>query len=104
MNSEAIRKFCLSFPHATENLQWGDDLCFKIGGKIFVTLSLSSVPQKICFKCSPESFTDLCEREDIHHDAVTIAACPAAGKTGSGPWQPCGRAATISADASPPRP
>ena len=66
MNSEAIRKFCLSFPHATENLQWGDDLCFKIGGKIFVTLSLSSVPQKICFKCSPESFTDLCEREDIH--------------------------------------
>ena len=66
MNSDAIRKYCLSFPHATENLQWGDDLCFKVGGKIFATLSLSSVPQKICFKCSPESFAELCEREDIH--------------------------------------
>jgi hypothetical protein len=26
----------LSFPQATENLQWGDDLCFKIGGGIFL--------------------------------------------------------------------
>jgi hypothetical protein len=23
-------------PQATENLQWGDDLCLKIGGKIFL--------------------------------------------------------------------
>jgi hypothetical protein len=38
MDVESIRSYCLSFPQATENLQWGDDLCFKIGGKIFVTL------------------------------------------------------------------
>jgi hypothetical protein len=34
MNVEAIREFCLAFPKAKENLQWGDDLCFKVGGKI----------------------------------------------------------------------
>jgi len=40
-------------------------ICFKVGGKIFVVLGLDSVPQKLCFKCSPESFAELCEREDI---------------------------------------
>jgi len=62
---DALRKFCLSFPNATENLQWGDDLCFKIGGKIFAILGLDSVPLKICFKCNPETFADLTEREGI---------------------------------------
>lgn len=66
MDAHLIREYCLSFPAATENLQWGADLCFKVGGKIFAILNLDSVPQKICFKCTPESFAELCEREDIH--------------------------------------
>jgi predicted DNA-binding protein (MmcQ/YjbR family) len=66
MNVDALRDYCLSFPQATENLQWGDDLCFKVGGKIFVTLALAAVPQKLCFKCTPEKFAELTERPDIH--------------------------------------
>jgi predicted DNA-binding protein (MmcQ/YjbR family) len=65
MSVESIRHFCLSFPHATENLQWGDDLCFKVGRKIFALLSLSSVPQRLMFKCTPEKFAELVEHEDI---------------------------------------
>jgi predicted DNA-binding protein (MmcQ/YjbR family) len=65
MTVESIRRFCLSFPHATENLQWGDDLCFKVGGKIFSLLSLSSVPQRLMFKCTPKKFGELVEQEDI---------------------------------------
>lgn len=65
MNAELIRRYCLSFPAAKENLQWEDDLCFKINGKIFVVLGLDSVPQRICFKCTPERFAELCEMEDI---------------------------------------
>jgi predicted DNA-binding protein (MmcQ/YjbR family) len=65
MNADSIRKYCLSFPHATENLQWEDELCFKVNGKIFTILGLDSVPQHICFKCSPEKFAELCELEDI---------------------------------------
>src|SRR6202049_4850244 len=63
MNVDAIREFCLAFPRATENLQWGDNLCFKIGGKIFVILRLDD--PRLCFKCTPERFGELIEREDI---------------------------------------
>jgi predicted DNA-binding protein (MmcQ/YjbR family) len=65
MKIDALRKFCLSFPQATENLQWENDLCFKVGGKIFALISLGRVPQKICFKCDPETFAELIEREGI---------------------------------------
>jgi predicted DNA-binding protein (MmcQ/YjbR family) len=64
MSVDSIRAYCLSFPQATENLQWGDDLCFKIGGKIFAIVSLDN--PRVCFKCTPEIFAELIEREDIH--------------------------------------
>jgi predicted DNA-binding protein (MmcQ/YjbR family) len=63
MNVDAIRQFCLAFPDAKENLQWGDDLCFKVSGKIFAMLGLDN--PRLCFKCTPETFADLIEREDI---------------------------------------
>jgi len=56
MKDESIQRCCLSFPHATENLQWGDDLCFKVSGKIFVVLDSSSVPPSLSFKCTTERF------------------------------------------------
>jgi predicted DNA-binding protein (MmcQ/YjbR family) len=65
MNVDEIREYCLAFPEATENLQWGDALCFKIAGKLFVTLALTAVPQKVCFKCTADSFAELIEHEDI---------------------------------------
>jgi predicted DNA-binding protein (MmcQ/YjbR family) len=65
MNVDEIRAYCLAFPSTTENLQWEDDLCFKVRGKIFAIVSLTAVPQKLCFKCSPERFAELIEREDI---------------------------------------
>ncbi len=33
MNIEKLRKHCLSFPGATEQIQWGADLVFKIGAQ-----------------------------------------------------------------------
>jgi predicted DNA-binding protein (MmcQ/YjbR family) len=64
MSVDTIRAYCLSFSSATENLQWGDDLCFKIGGKIFAIVGLDD--PRLCFKCTPEIFAELIEREDIH--------------------------------------
>jgi predicted DNA-binding protein (MmcQ/YjbR family) len=63
MNVGTIREFCLFFPQATENLQWGDDLCFKIRGKIFTIVGLDN--PRLCIKCTPETFAELIEREDI---------------------------------------
>jgi predicted DNA-binding protein (MmcQ/YjbR family) len=63
MHVDAIRAYCLAFPEATENLQWEDDLCFKIRGKIFAIVSLDN--PRLCFKCTPDAFADLIERENI---------------------------------------
>jgi len=46
-------------------LQWGENLCFKVGGKIFAILNLGAVPQSVCFKCDPERFGELLEIEGI---------------------------------------
>jgi len=40
MNIDQLRKLCLSFPGATEQIQWGDDLLFKVGGKMFAVTRL----------------------------------------------------------------
>ena len=65
MNLDTFRKFCLSFNHVTENLQWEEELCFKVGGKIFAMIALGNVPQPVIFKCDPQSFAELTEREGI---------------------------------------
>jgi predicted DNA-binding protein (MmcQ/YjbR family) len=64
MDTDSIRAYCLSFPNSTEKPQWGDDLCFKIGGKIFAMLGLDN--PRLCFKCTLDAFAELVEREDTH--------------------------------------
>jgi len=63
MNVDSIRECCLSFPHATEKLQWGDALCFKVSEKMFAVLGLDN--PRLSFKCAPETFAELIEREHI---------------------------------------
>ena len=61
---ESIREYCLSLPDATEKVQWEDDLLFCIGGKIFTAVSLNPASKdRIAFKCDPETFAELLERE-----------------------------------------
>ena len=64
MNVDSVRAYCLSFPLATEKLKWGDALCFKVSGKMFAVLGLDNL--RLSFKCTPEMFAELIEREDIH--------------------------------------
>ena len=65
MDIDALRRYCLQFPHATENVQWGSDLCFKVDGTLFVVTALEPGPVRMSFKCSPEAFAELCERPGI---------------------------------------
>ena len=63
---DAIRKFCLSFPDVTEDMPWGDDLCFKVRGKIFTGLVLSDGRfPRVTLKSSPERFHELLETDSI---------------------------------------
>ena len=65
MNIDWVRKLCMSMPHATETVQWGDDLVFKVGGKMFAVVVLVPAKVWLSFKCSPEEFAELTERPGI---------------------------------------
>jgi predicted DNA-binding protein (MmcQ/YjbR family) len=65
MNIEWVRQHCLSFPHATEQVQWGNNLVLKIGGKMFAVLRLDPGELAFSFKCTPEQFAELTERPGI---------------------------------------
>lgn len=66
MDIESIRQFCLSLPHVDEKVQWGDDLLFRIGGKMFAVTALEpSHGVVLSLKCTPEKFAELVEQEGI---------------------------------------
>jgi predicted DNA-binding protein (MmcQ/YjbR family) len=65
MNIDQLRKLCLSFPGATEQIQWGDDLLFKVGGKMFAVAPLEPAKIWISLKASPENFAELTERPGV---------------------------------------
>jgi predicted DNA-binding protein (MmcQ/YjbR family) len=63
---EWVRRLCLSFPDATEDMPWEDTLCFKVRGKIFAMVALSEGRYPgITLKCAPEAFNELLEIEGI---------------------------------------
>ena len=64
MNIEQLRKFCLSFPGATEDVKWGADLCFSVGAKMFCVTGADSMGG-LSLKCTPEKFEELIERKGI---------------------------------------
>src|SRR6267142_5754250 len=66
MDAESVRKFCLSLPHVTEDVQWEHDLLFRIGNKMFAVVALEAATDHcMSFKCTPEVFAELTEREGI---------------------------------------
>jgi predicted DNA-binding protein (MmcQ/YjbR family) len=61
-----VREFCLSLPHATEDVQWENNLLFRIAKKMFCIASLEPGARvKFCFKCTPEKFAELVEIEGV---------------------------------------
>lgn len=66
MDAESVRKFCLSLPNVTEDVQWESDLLFRIGNKMFAVVALDAASDhRMSFKCTPEVFAELTERDGI---------------------------------------
>ena len=63
MDRDTVRNICLALPGATENVQWGSDLVFKAADKMFAVMNLEPGPAALSFKCTPEDFQDLGERQ-----------------------------------------
>ena len=66
MNIDWVRAHCLSLPHTTEQILWGDDLVFKIGDKMYAVVVLTPHHKVVMsFKCTPGVFAELVERPGI---------------------------------------
>lgn len=65
MHIDQLRKLCLSFPGVTEQIQWGNDLLFKVGGKMFAITPLEPAPVWLSLKATPENFAELTERSGV---------------------------------------
>lgn len=63
MNVEEIRDYALSLAEANESFPFGNDtLVFKVLGKIFLLVSLSSEALQFNVKCDPEESVELREK------------------------------------------
>lgn len=68
MTLQRIREICLALPDATEQIQWGKDLVFKVRGKMFCVACTEPVaPPKVAlsFKCDDATFAELVERNGV---------------------------------------
>lgn len=67
MTLDRFRRLCLAQPGATEQIQWGVDAVFKVGGKMFAVACTDHAhypDAPVCsFKCDAEGFADLVERD-----------------------------------------
>jgi predicted DNA-binding protein (MmcQ/YjbR family) len=64
MNTETLRATCLSLPAVAEEVKWGADLVFTIGGKMFCVTSFED-PFKASCKVPDDDFEEMCNRDGI---------------------------------------
>jgi predicted DNA-binding protein (MmcQ/YjbR family) len=62
MDIEWLRSYCLSFPGTSEDIKWGNDLCFLVAEKMFCVTNLEP-PLHITFKVTDEEFEELSQRD-----------------------------------------
>ncbi len=59
MNIDDITQICTSLPKVTQDIKWGHDLVFSIGGKMFCVVGLDQVPTSASFKVTEEEFEEI---------------------------------------------
>jgi len=62
MDIDQLRSYCLSFPGVTEDVKWGNDLVFSVGGKMFCIAGLET-PLKFSFKIKDDDFEEISNSE-----------------------------------------
>jgi predicted DNA-binding protein (MmcQ/YjbR family) len=64
MNIEELLNYCLSMKGVTEDIKWGNNLVFSVGGKLFCLADLE-LPLRVTFKVEKEDFVSLTDSTDI---------------------------------------
>ena len=66
MQLDRLIRLGLSLPHATVVKQWGETLVFKVGGKMFLILSLDcELVEQTYFKVTPAEYKRLTDIDGI---------------------------------------
>lgn len=63
MDIEELQAVAQKLPGVAQDVKWGHDLCFTIGGKMFLVVGLDVSPVTASFKASNEDFEGLTTRE-----------------------------------------
>lgn len=61
---ERLLALCRSLPGATEDVKWGDNLVFSVGGKMFAVFDLPD-GEPFSFKVDAQAFDGLTSREGV---------------------------------------
>lgn len=64
MTLDVVRQICRALPGVTEDIKWGADVAFLVGGKMFCVICVDR-PHQISFKCTAEDFGELVERPGL---------------------------------------
>jgi predicted DNA-binding protein (MmcQ/YjbR family) len=62
MEIDWLRKICLSLAAVTEDVKWGNDLVFSVGGKMFCVAALEP-PFGCSFKVKDEEFEEVSTKD-----------------------------------------
>ena len=80
LEPDRILDVCRNLPGVTEDVKWGNDLVFSVGGKMFVAFGLPD-REPIGFKVDPIAFGTMTQKEGIrpapylaHHSWVSVAS------------------------------
>jgi len=65
MNLNKAKKLCAGLPGATQDIKWGADLVFSVGGKMFAVTCDDAAASKISFKVDDDAFLGLTGRPGI---------------------------------------
>ncbi|MGV3614843.1 MAG: MmcQ/YjbR family DNA-binding protein [Fimbriimonas sp.] len=63
MTFDEICEICRALPAATEDVKWGNDLVFSVGGKMFAALGMNE--WSLGFKCTEAQFHALIDRPGV---------------------------------------
>jgi len=63
MDIEQLRTICNKLPHVTEDIKWGNDLCFCIAAKMFCVAGLGQQPTSASFKVRDDEFDEMSQRQ-----------------------------------------
>ncbi len=62
MTIEDIQDICSKMKAVTEDIKWGNDLVFSVGGKMFCVVGLNQEPTSASFKVTEEEFEEMSAR------------------------------------------